>query len=168
MTRLRINANMTACLLVLFGLSTSWAQQSNTNDADTAGIKQTLNDWASAFNHHDAHACVQDFSEDADMVSLAGLRYHGRKAIEDHYSKTFSTTLANAQRTDNVVNIRFLSPEIASVDDAYEITGSTSKTPGDNSVVPPRKGYFQLIYVKQNGQWLIAISHEIENDTGKK
>jgi len=164
----QMKVKMIASFLVAVGFSTLWAQQPpNTNDAESAGIKQTLNDWASAFNRHDAHACVQDFAEDADMVSLAGIRYHGRKAIEDHYGKTFSTTLANAHRTDTVQSIRFLSPEIASVDDAYELVGSTSKTPGDSSVVPPRKGYYQLIYVKQNGQWLIAISHEIENESLK-
>ena len=164
----RMKIKMLAPLLVFVCFSTLWAQQqSDTNDAESAGIKQTLNDWASAFNRHDPHACVQDFAEDADMVSLAGIRYHGRKAIEDHYGKTFSTTLANAHRTDTLLNIRFLSPEIASVDDAYELVGSTSKTPEDSSVVPTRKGYYQLIYVKQNGQWLIAISHEIENESLK-
>ena len=169
MIGLRMKATMAASTLFLLCLSASWAQQpSNTNDGDSAGIKQSLNDWANAFNRHDAHASVQAFAEDADMVSIAGLRYHGRKAIEDHYSKTFSTTLTNAHRTDTVESIRFLSPEIAAVDDGYELTGSTSKVPGDNSVVPTRKGYYQLIYVKQNGQWLIAVSHEIENETTKK
>lgn len=166
---LRIKVKITVSLLISFCLSTSWAQQqSNTNDADSAAIKQSLSDWANAYNRHDPHASVQDFTEDADMVSIAGLRYHGRKDIEDHYGKTFSTTLANAHRTDHVVSIRFLSPEIAAVDDGYEITGSTSKIPGDNSVVPPRKGYYQLICVKKSGQWLIAVSHEIENETAKK
>ena len=169
MIGLRMKATVTASILLLLCLSASWAQQqSSTKDADSAGIKQSLNDWATAFNRHDAHASVQAFTEDADMVSIAGLRYHGRQAIEDHYSKTFSTTLTNAHRTDAVESIRFLSPEIAAVDDGYELTGSTSKVPGDNSVVPTRKGYYQLIYVKEHGQWLIAVSHEIENETAKK
>jgi uncharacterized protein (TIGR02246 family) len=157
-------------LLVFFCLSTSWAQkESDTSDAASVGIKQALSDWSSAFNRHDPHGTAQAFVEDADMVSLAGIGYHGRKAIEAHYVKTFSTTLTNANRTDTVKSIRFLSPEVAAVEDAYEIVGSTSKTPGDNSVVPPRRGIFPLIYVKQNGQWLIAVSHEIEFDaTAKK
>lgn len=155
---------MMVSLLVLLCLWTSsWAQQqSDTNDAASAGIKQSLSDWSSAYNRHDPHGCAQGFVEDADMVSLAGIGFHGRKAIEDHYGRTFSTTLANAHRTDTVKSIRFLSPEIASVDDAFEITGSTSKASGDHSVLPPRKGILQLIYVRQNGQWLVAVSHETE------
>lgn len=156
-------STVTASLLVLSCLATSWAQKpSDTNEAVTAEIKEALSEWSSAYNRHDSHGCAQGFVEDADMVSLAGISFHGRKAIEDHYGRTFSTTLANAHRTDSVKSIRFLSPEIASVDDAFEITGSTSKTPGDNSVLPPRKGILQLIYVKQNGQWLVAVSHETE------
>ncbi len=166
---LRMKATITASLLALFCLGASWAQKpSDTNDAASAGIKQSLRDWSSAYNRHDPHGCGQGFVEDADMVSLAGLDFHGRKAIEDHYGRTFSTTLANAHRTDTVKSIRFLSPEIASVDDAFEITGSTSKTPGDHSVLPPRKGILQLIYVKQNGQWLVAVSHETEYDATPK
>ena len=162
MVRLRMKAT-TASLLVLFCLATSWAQkQSNTNDADSAAIKQSVSDWADAYNRHDPHGCAQGFTEDAEMVSLAGISFQGRKAIEDHYSRTFSTSLKNAHRTDTLKNIRFLSPEIAAVDVDFEITGSKSKEPGDDSEIPLRKGILPLIFVKQNGQWLVVVSHEIE------
>lgn len=163
MIGLRMKAKIPASLIVLFCLATSHAQkQPSTNDADTAGIKQTVSDWADAFNRHDPHGCAQGFTEDADMVSLAGASFHGRKAIEDHYGHTFSTSLKNAHRTDSFKSIRFLSPEIAAVDVDWEITGSLSKVPGDNSEIPVRKGILPLIFVKQNGQWLVAVSHEIE------
>lgn len=162
--------SITASLVVLFCVATSSAQKrSDSNDAATAAIKQSLSDWSSAYNRHDPHGCAQGFVEDADMVSLAGISFHGRKAIEEHYGRTFSTTLANAHRTDSIKSIRFLSPEIASVDDAFVITGSTSKIPGDHSVLPPRNGILQLIYVKQGGKWLVAVSHETEyNERPKK
>ena len=162
-TGLHRKAKTTACIVVLLCLATAWAQKPpSTNDADTAGIKQSVSNWADAFNRHDPHGCAQWFTEDADMVSLAGTSFHGRSAIEDHYGKTFSTTLKNAHRSDTLKSVRFLSPEIAAVDLDWEITGSLSKVPLDNSEVPVRKGILPLIFVKQHGQWLVAVSHEIE------
>lgn len=162
-------SKMAGSVLVLLCLSTAWAQkQSNANDADAAAIKQSVTDWADAFNRHDPHVCALGFTEDADMVTVAGISWHGRKAIEDHYTKTFSTSLKNAHRTDSMKSIRFLTPEIAAVDVDWEITGSLSKVAGDSSVIPLRKGILPLIFVKQNGQWLVAVSHEIEFNAAPK
>lgn len=158
----RTKSKLVASVLVSFCLATSWAQkQPDSNDADSAGIRHTVSAWTGAFNGHDPHACAQEFADDADMVSVVGLIFHGRSAIEDHFGKTLSTTLKNAQRTDTVKSIRFLSPDIASVDLDWEITGSTTKT-ADHTVIPLRKGLLALTFVKQNGQWLIAVSHELE------
>ena len=166
---LRKNAKIAASILVLFCLSTTWAQkQSNGNDADTAAIKQLIGNWADGYNRHDPHGAALGFAEDADMVTVAGINWHGRKAIEDHYTKTFSTSLKNAHITDTVKSTRFLSPEIASVEVDWVITGSLSKVAGDDSVIPERKGILSLIFVKQDGQWSVAVSHEIEFNAALK
>ena len=112
-----------------------------------------------AFDRHDAHECALRFVDDADFVSVSGLTFHGRKAIEDHYVSSFSSTLKDAHRTDTVKSIRFLSPDIASVDVDWEMTGART---ADGSERPPRKGLLEPVLVKQNGQWSIAVFHETE------
>lgn len=160
MTRMRMNVLMTAFMVVLFCFTTSSAQKpSDTNDSDSGAIKQTISDWSNAFDRHDAHACAQRFVDDADFVSVSGLTFHGRKAIEDHYLTAFSSTLKDAHRNDSVKSIRFLSPAIASVDVDWQMTGSRT---ADGSERAPRKGLLEPVLVKVDGQWSIAVFHETE------
>ena len=65
-------------------------------------------------------------AEDGDFTSVRGDRDHGRPEVEKHYQQVFSTFLKNAQRTDTVRSVRFLSPAIASVDSDFEMTGATA------------------------------------------
>jgi uncharacterized protein (TIGR02246 family) len=160
MTRMRMKTTLMVSLLVLLCIATSRAQkQPDSNDADSTAIKHTIGDWSGAFDRHDAHECALRFVDDADFVSVSGLTFHGRKAIEDHYVSSFSSTLKDAHRTDTVKSIRFLSPDIASVDVDWEMTGART---ADGSERPPRKGLLEPVLVKQNGQWSIAVFHETE------
>ena len=56
------------------------------------------------------------YEEDGDFSSVNGEPSHGRKELEQHYQTIFSTFLKNAHTTDTVRSIRFLAPDLASVD----------------------------------------------------
>ncbi len=76
-------------------------------------------------------------------------------AWEDAWNHTF---LKDAHRTDTVKSIRFLTPEIASVDIDWQMTGAKTR---DGQDAPNRKGLLTWIVTKQhNGQWMITIYHE--------
>jgi uncharacterized protein (TIGR02246 family) len=82
--------------------------------------------------------------------------FHGRKGIEEGFAALYAGPLKTAQRKDAVKSIRFLTPEIAEVDNDWEVTGL--KNP-DGSDIPLRKGIHAWIMTKQNGHWLITIFH---------
>lgn len=146
--------------LVATSIGPAFAQkQSSSGDADSAAIKQTISEWSEAFSSHDAQACATRFHEDGDFVSVSGLTFHGRKAIEEHYVTVFSSTLKGAHRVDTVKSIRFLSPTIASVDVTWEMTGSRA---ADGSERPLRKGLLEPVLTKEKGQWVITVFHETE------
>ena len=71
----------------------------------------------------------------------------------------YSGILKSAHRTDTIKNVRFLTPEIAVVDDLWEISGSKAPDGSDN---PDRKGLFDWVLTKVNGQWQIMVFHEVE------
>lgn len=152
-------------VLALFCFSVSRAQKERTNDADSAAIRQTISNWSNAFDHHDARSCAMWFVDDGDFVSVSGLTFHGRKAIEEHYVTSFSSTLKDAHRTDTVKSIRFLSPVIASVDVDWEMTGSRT---AEGLERPLRRGLLEPVLVKENGQWQIAVFHETEFNPAPK
>ena len=150
-----------AIAMILFApLPVSWAQDSSkTTDADTAAIKQTFADFYESFSHHDAHATVMTFAEDADFTNMRGVHRHGRADIEAWFASLFKGNLKASNRTDTVRSIRFFTPQMATVDADTVITGTKT---ADGSEVPPRKGLMIVTMTKQNGHWLISVFHEAE------
>jgi uncharacterized protein (TIGR02246 family) len=127
--------------------------------SDSAAIKQSVANFTENFNRHDAHATAMSFSEDADLTNIRGMTTHSRKAIDDLYVGLFQGRLKDAHRTVAVANIRYLSPEIASVECTWDISG----TKADNgSMMPVRHGILVLVMTKQSGKWIMTVYHEPE------
>ena len=141
-------------LFLAFSAVSSRAQMPSNHDADTAAIKQFVANFADTWNSHDAHGVAMHYVEDGDFSSIKAEPSHGRKELEDHYNTIFTTFLKNAHTTDTVRSIRFLAPELASVDIDWLVTEPSA--PG--GVL--RKGLLTWILSKRNGQWMIVIYHE--------
>jgi uncharacterized protein (TIGR02246 family) len=147
-------AALAVLLFITFSAAGSRAQMASNRDADTAAIKQCVAAFADTWNSHDAHGVAMHYVEDGDFSSIKGEASHGRKELEDHYTTIFSTFLKNAHTTDTVRSIRFLAPDLASVDIDWLVTDPNA--PG--GVL--RKGLLTWIVTKRNGQWVITIYHE--------
>lgn len=148
---LAVTALLTLCSAV------SWGQKGSSMEADSAGIKQSVAAFSAAWNSHDARATSMRYVEDGDFSSTTGATSHGWKELEAHYNEIFTTFLKDAHRTDTVRSIRFLGPEIASVDIDWQMTGAKTREGVD---VPFRKGLLTWIMTKHDGQWLITVYHE--------
>ena len=157
MISVRMKMALAVVLFFSFSAAASWAQMPSNMDADSAAIKQCVAAWEDAWNRHDAHATAMRYVEDGDFSSTTGIPSHGWKELENHYNEIFTTFLKDAQRTDTVKSIRFLTPEIASVDIDWQMTGAKTR---DGQDVPIRKGLLTWIVTKHNGQWMITIYHE--------
>jgi uncharacterized protein (TIGR02246 family) len=157
MISVQSKATLTALLLLTFSAASSRAQMPSKMDADSAAIKQCVAAWEDAWNKHDAHATAMRYVEDGDFSSTTGIPSHGWKDLESHYNEIFTTFLKDAQRTDTVKSIRFLTPEIASVDIDWQMTGARTR---DGKDAPNRKGLLTWIVTKHSGQWMITIYHE--------
>ena len=153
----RVKSVLVVFLFVSLSATVSWAQMPSGMDADSAAIKQCVAAWEDAWNRHDAHATATRYVEDGDFSSTTGIPSHGWKELEEHYNAIFTTFLKDAHRTDVVKSIRFLTPEIASVDIDWQMTGAKTR---DGQDVPIRKGLLTWIVTKHNGQWMITIYHE--------
>jgi uncharacterized protein (TIGR02246 family) len=157
MISVRARIALAVCLFVAFSARFSWAQTHPNMDADSAAIKQCVAAWEDAWNRHDAHATATAYVEDGDFSSTTGIPSHGWKELEAHYNEIFTTFLKDAHRTDTVKSIRFLGPDIASVDIDWQMTGARTR---DGKDAPNRKGLLTWIVTKHNGQWMITIYHE--------
>jgi len=153
----RVKAALAICSVLFLAVGVIGAQKQANMDQDSAAIKQSVAAWEDAWNHHDAHATAMRYVEDGDFSSTTAVDSHGWKELEEHYTSIFTTFLKNAQRKDTVRSIRFLTPEIASVDIDWQVTGAKTRDGQDISI---RKGLLTWIVTKHNSDWLITIYHE--------
>jgi uncharacterized protein (TIGR02246 family) len=154
MNLIRVRTALAVFLLLSCSSALCWAQMPANRDADSAAIKQCVAAWNDAWNRHDAHATAMQYQEDGDFSSVGGVPSHGWKELEAHYNEIFTGFLKDAHRTDTVKSIRFLTPDIASVDIDWQVTGAKTKDGKDI------KGLLTWIVSKRNGKWLITIYHE--------
>lgn len=148
-----------ALLVAACAAPTRAQDQSQGTEADSQAIKQVFAEFYESFSRHDAHSAAMTFAEDADFTNMAGAHWHGRKGVEAHLAMIFAGNLKDARRTDTVKSIRFLTPNLASVDADTVISGTKA---ADGSEVPPRKGLMVTTITKQNGRWFISVFHEVE------
>jgi uncharacterized protein (TIGR02246 family) len=141
-------------LFLSFSCVASLAQMPANRDADSAAIKQMVAAFQDTWNTHDAHAVAMRYVEDGDFSSVKGEDSHGRKEVEAHYATVFSTFLKNAHTTDTVRSVRFLGPDLASVDIDWLVNEPSA--PG--GVL--RKGLLTWVVSKRSGQWMITVYHE--------
>jgi uncharacterized protein (TIGR02246 family) len=154
-TRIRLVAAI--LLLVSFTPARSWARPADSHEEDSAAVKKLFNDFNDAFNNHDAHAVAMLFAEDADFINTQAVTTHGRAAVEEHLAPLFAGRLKAVHRDVSLRDIRFLRADTATVDSNYETSGIIG---ADGATVPPAKGLYDWIVMKQNGRWSIVVWHE--------
>jgi uncharacterized protein (TIGR02246 family) len=154
-------------MAMLLALSAAAFAQQNSTEANStittdhaaeAAIKQVLDTYTDAWNRYDSHTLAMLFTEDCDYVIVSGGITHGREALETSFARNFSSNLKNSTRTDSIRRMRFLTPDIVSLDDYWVMN-----VPGTDQ--PRREGYYNWILVRQNGRWLIALHHAAQFST---
>lgn len=126
---------------------------------DEHRIRKLVTDLSDAWNTHDAHAFAEILAEDADFTNVLGMGAHGRKAIEEFHAPMFASNFKNSNLTPENVTIRFLSPDIASVDVGWKMTGAYRL---DGTPAPLRKGLLNWVVTRSGDGWLIAVMHNQE------
>lgn len=158
MKPLRFVGPLAIVAIISLGIGLSSREARAAEDA-AAGIKTLIDGFTAAFNNHDAHAVSMWFTDDADFINVQQVPSHSRKGIEDHFVPLFSGRLKNAHRTYTLKNIRSIALDVASVTMDYTISGTLGP---NGEELPPRKGLYDWVVVRQNGKWLISLLHESE------
>ncbi|MEU5547313.1 SgcJ/EcaC family oxidoreductase [Streptomyces sioyaensis] len=123
-----------------------------TTTDDVAAVTSVLNELVAAWGRHDAQAYGELFTEDATYITYVGTLYQGRQDIVDSHRSLFAGFLKGTKLADEVLDIRFLGPDVAVVNGR----GDTYK-----GKRPPKLTKIQTYtLVRQNeGKWRIAAFH---------
>jgi len=146
----------TMCLAIL--LPAAVIGQSG-QQSDTQAINGVMDAFVYAWNHHDAKAFANVFSEDADFTNWRGISASGRSKIEEFHAPTFATIFKNSHQTFTDVKIRFIRPDVAEVDVHWEMTGATD---AQGNSRPLRRGLLNFVMAKNDGKWWIVVMHNLD------
>jgi uncharacterized protein (TIGR02246 family) len=120
---------------------------------DEAAIRKLIADHNAAFDKHDGSANLY-FTDDADTRNIVGKFFTGKAEIEK-LNVALNKSFANAKRTETILRIRFLTPDLALVDSSGEWTGYIV-TENGTKLTPPKGGMSFKVVVKKDGRWLIT------------
>jgi len=147
-----------AGVLALSGCQPAAPPEETTETApmsDEDMLRARTDEFEQAVNNADAKAIGALFVENGDLVDQAGVMHHGRAAIEERYRSLFEGPYKGAQAVLAITSVRLVRPEIAVIDGTYELTGIKTAEGQD---MPPVKGMYTNVSMKQNGQWMLHCS----------
>ena len=124
--------------------------------ADDELLRQVVAGFSNGWNSHDAHAMCASLADDVRWVSWRGEVSSSQKKVEDDHTVLFADLYKNTHRTDTVKSIRYLTPELASVDDFWTMTGAKTRAGAD---WPYRAGYVNFVMTKRAGRWIVILAH---------
>jgi len=129
------------------------AAQNGTDDQD---VRKVVAEFSNGWNTHDARAMCASLADDVEWTNWRGEVVHTRQEVEDGHAKLFANLYKNIRRVDTVKSIRYLAPDLASVDNYWSMTGARRR---DGSDWPYRAGYNNFLMAKRGGRWIVIISH---------
>jgi uncharacterized protein (TIGR02246 family) len=137
-------------LPILLGLITLPTARADQKEEDAA-IHQRHDEWAAAWNKHDAKLMAAFFVADGDLINPFGRHAKGTAEIEKLFAQEHAGTMAETTYAGTIENIRYLGKNVAIVDVAGEISGM--KGP-DGAAAPPFKHHVTWIAEKKAGKWM--------------
>ena len=147
-------------------ISTTTPAGADDKAKDEVAIRELAAAFEKTHNKHDAKAFATLFAPEADFTNVRGMTARGRKAIEEFHRPLFEgdTSKGNPSFKDAVlkvdeVRVRFLRPDVASVDILWTQTGSKAPDGKDRGT---RKGLASWVAAKEGGRWQVAVMHNMD------
>jgi uncharacterized protein (TIGR02246 family) len=134
------------CLLLL------GAGAANAQEADIPAIRALQDEQASAWNRHDAAAYARLFTEDGDVVNVAGWWWKGRAEIERKLSQAFAFVFAESELSIVDVHVRVLEANYAVAHVIWTMDGAKAP-PG---LTAPREGIQLQVLRRTMDGWRIV------------
>jgi uncharacterized protein (TIGR02246 family) len=128
---------------------------------DETVIRTMVDQAVKRLNKGDLTALEDFWDEGADYVGVDGTLIKGRTQIQALFREVAGKT---GQQTATIEQIRFITPEIATVDGAWTVSGARDAT---GQELPPIKGRGFEVVQKKGGRWRFILTREMVIFGGK-
>lgn len=123
---------------------------------DEESIREIMDSLARSWNRHDMKAFALAFSEDADFINVGGIKWKGRKEIEEKHAEKHSMQFKDSVLKIDSVDIRFLEPRVAIVHAITRIAGD--RDPNGSPRPSPRTTLLMAVAHKNKDAWVLAAA----------
>ena len=128
----------------------------STNKEDERTIRGMVDQAVARLNKGDVSAFDDFWDENADYVGVDGTLIKGRAQMQAFFRKMAESSAGH--QIVSVEQIRFITPELATVDGSWTVTGARS---ADGKVLAPIKGRGFEVVQKRNGKWRFIATREM-------
>ncbi len=128
----------------------------STNDEDERTIRGMVDQAVARLNKGDVSALDDFWDENADYVGVDGAMIKGRAQMGAFFRKMAESS--KGQQVASVEQIRFITPEVATVDGSWTVTGARG---ADGKELSPIRGRGFEVVQKRNGKWRFIATREM-------
>jgi len=143
-----------APMALLVCLGTVYA--ASVNEEDERIIRGMVNQAVTRLNKGDISALEDFWDENADYVGVDGMLIKGRAQMQAFFRKM--TESSKGQQIASVEQIRFIAPDLATVDGSWTVTGAKG---ADGKELAPIKGRGFEVVQKRNSRWRFIATREM-------
>jgi len=133
---------------------------------DEAAINKQIDAMVASWNNHNYDNMKDYATDDTDWVNVVGMWWKGRKqsqyAHQIYHNTIFTTSVC--QKTSAA--IRFVTKDVAIVHLFWHFSDTREVTLPDGKKAGPNDDLATLVYVKQNGKWLMTAGENVHVDKG--
>jgi len=138
---------------------------------DEAAINKQVDAMIYSWNNHNYDDIKNYTTENTDWVNVVGMWWKGRK--ESQYAHQFyhNTILKTSVGEKKSVAVRFITKDVAIAHVMWQFHDPNPPLPPlppspDGKPNPPNDDLATLIFVKQNGKWLLTAGENVHIDKG--
>jgi len=123
-----------------------------------AQVRARCQEFAAAWNRHDAKAMAGFWAPDGDLINPSGRMAKGRADVEKLFTDEQAGVMKGTTFTITGMTVRLLEPDIAVTDWDVEISGMQSP---DGTAVPVLKAHVNSVMTKKSGQWWVFAGRPV-------
>ena len=134
---------------------------------DDLAVRQIIQEQVVAWNKGDAEAYSRHFAADGTFTNILGMFFTGHDAFRERHDQIFKGAFRGTTKQEDVVSIRFWRPDVAVVETLQTVSGVQKLFPGTSADAKGRlRTRLLQVFVKNNGEWKIAVYHNVDVKPG--
>ena len=146
-------------MLFLAGLIAAAQSKSDEN-----AIRRILDDEVATWNQGDTDGYSKHFAADGTFTNVRGMFFTGQTAFRDRHEVIFKGPMRGTKLQQEVVSLRFLTPDIAICETLTWVSGFNNGGPPNLDLDTKGRLRTRLLQVmaKHGSEWQIEVYHNVD------